>query len=211
MVPVAVVAYSSNPIIHAGLSTILRANRNIRVLRNQHIVNADVVVIAADTVTNETIATLREVASRSSARIVLLSNEIAVNDVSTLAKFGVVTIISRSSATTEPRLIEIVLAAAKESRLPASKILARLQTQLKPKRPGTLWPIELDTTGLDYREKILLKLMSEGHSTEEIANKMDYSEGSVNLIIRRILSCLGVHSRVEAVGHAIRTGQLDLD
>jgi DNA-binding NarL/FixJ family response regulator len=211
MGPIAVVVYSNDPIIHAGLSTIFHSNAHVRVLQDRHIADADVAVIAATVVDAETMATLREVTGRSSARSVLLSNEIPVTDLSTLATCGIVAILPRSSATTEARLIKTVISAASESRLPASRSLPRLQAQLRKKRPGALSPAELDTDNLDHQEKIVLRLLSEGHNTEEIAKTMGYSKGAINLILRRILSRLGVRNRTEAVGYAMRTGQLDPD
>ncbi|MFI9380116.1 LuxR C-terminal-related transcriptional regulator [Kutzneria sp. NPDC052558] len=211
MEPIAVVVYSTDPIIYTGLSAILHSNANVHVLGDQHIADADVAVVAANVVDNETMTTLREVAGRSSARSVLISNEIPLAELSTLAKYGIVTILPRCSATTEGRLIKAVLTAAQESRLPASRNLPRLQAQLRQKRRGALWPNELDAVNLDRQEKILLRLISEGHTTDEIASKMDCSKSAIYLGIRRILSQLGVHNRSEAVGHAMRIGQLDPD
>lgn len=63
---------------------------------------------------------------------------------------------------------------------------------------------------LTPREREILSLLVQGHSTRDMAQTLVISASTVRNHIRHILSKLGVHSRLEAVAFAIRHGLADL-
>ena len=63
-----------------------------------------------------------------------------------------------------------------------------------------------DTYGLSPREREVLNILAEGRTDRDIAARLFISERTVHVHVRRILSKLGVSSRTEAAGVAIRQG-----
>jgi DNA-binding NarL/FixJ family response regulator len=63
-----------------------------------------------------------------------------------------------------------------------------------------------DAYGLSPREQEVLVIVAEGRTDREIAARLFISERTVHVHVRRILAKLGVASRTEAAGLAIRQG-----
>ena len=61
-------------------------------------------------------------------------------------------------------------------------------------------------SGLAEREIEVLRLLSEGFDTVEIAAKLCYSERTVKNVIHDVTSRLGLRNRSHAVSYAIRNG-----
>jgi DNA-binding NarL/FixJ family response regulator len=59
---------------------------------------------------------------------------------------------------------------------------------------------------LTEREREILEALADGATTPEIAAELEISPATVQSHVRHILAKLDVHSRVEAVGAAWRTG-----
>lgn len=70
--------------------------------------------------------------------------------------------------------------------------------------PGSSKPSELDV--LTDRETEVLSKIAQGHSNVEIADLLFLSEGTVKSHVNRILTKLGLHSRVQAVVFAYESG-----
>jgi DNA-binding CsgD family transcriptional regulator/tetratricopeptide (TPR) repeat protein len=64
----------------------------------------------------------------------------------------------------------------------------------------------VDTYGLSPREREVLNIVAEGRTDRDIAARLFISERTVHVHVRRILAKLGVSSRTEAAGVAIRQG-----
>jgi DNA-binding CsgD family transcriptional regulator len=69
----------------------------------------------------------------------------------------------------------------------------------------------VDTYGLSPREREVLNIVAEGRTDRDIAARLFISERTVHVHVRRILSKLGVSSRTEAAGVAIRQGLVPTD
>jgi DNA-binding CsgD family transcriptional regulator len=63
-----------------------------------------------------------------------------------------------------------------------------------------------DAYGLSPREREVLDILAEGRTDRDIAARLFISERTVHVHVRRILAKLGVSSRTEAAGVAIRQG-----
>lgn len=69
---------------------------------------------------------------------------------------------------------------------------------------------EVDYEGLTDREKQVLKLIAEGHTTKEIASILDISVKTVMGHRSHLMEKLDLHSRTELVKFAIRKGLIDI-
>jgi DNA-binding CsgD family transcriptional regulator len=68
-----------------------------------------------------------------------------------------------------------------------------------------------DAYGLSPREQEVLNILAEGRTDRDIATRLFISERTVHVHVRRILAKLGVSSRTEAAGVAIRQGLVPTD
>jgi DNA-binding CsgD family transcriptional regulator len=68
-----------------------------------------------------------------------------------------------------------------------------------------------DAYGLSPREQEVLVILAEGRTDRDIAARLFISERTVHVHVRRILAKLGVSSRTEAAGVAIRQGLVPAD
>ena len=64
----------------------------------------------------------------------------------------------------------------------------------------------VESYGLSPREREVLNIVAEGRTDRDIAARLFISERTVHVHVRRILAKLGVSSRTEAAGVAIRQG-----
>ena len=63
-----------------------------------------------------------------------------------------------------------------------------------------------DAYGLSPREREVLNILAEGRTDRDIAARLFISERTVHVHVRRVLAKLGVSSRTQAAGVAIRQG-----
>ena len=64
--------------------------------------------------------------------------------------------------------------------------------------------------GLSAREQEVLALMADGRTTSEIADRLAISGLTVQSHVKNIFTKLGVHSKVEAIRFAWRSGMLEI-
>jgi DNA-binding NarL/FixJ family response regulator len=109
---------------------------------------------------------------------------------------------------------DTVIRAIKAVNAGESSIDASLLAELvASSRPGERSDGEGDDTALSNlspRELEALKLLSGGLTNKEIAQRMNYSVGTVKNVVQRIIGKLGVSDRTQAAVHAVRAG-LDVD
>jgi two-component system response regulator NreC len=70
---------------------------------------------------------------------------------------------------------------------------------------------EKEYSNLTPREQEVLTLIAEGHSNTEIANELFISIKTVDRHRENIMRKLNMHSRIDLVKYAIRTGLIDID
>jgi len=71
---------------------------------------------------------------------------------------------------------------------------------------GLLSPTRVGQSALSARELDVLQRLGDGASTTEIAGALYVSVNTVRNHVQSIMQKLGVHSRLEAVAHAVRSG-----
>ncbi|MFN3436890.1 MAG: response regulator [Acidovorax sp.] len=91
----------------------------------------------------------------------------------------------------------------------ARKILARAASVPLPTEPALHSPNATGATvALSAREQQVLKLVSKGFSTDEVAQALGVSRTTVRTFVRRIYAKLEVNNRAEAIHEAHRKGLL---
>ena len=98
-------------------------------------------------------------------------------------------------------------AAAGELVLPAAHLTALLHLVGEP-RVGHGLPDRMGK--LTRREREILSLLAEGRTTGDIARALSISVLTVQSHVKNLLAKLGVHSKVEAIRYAWRSGEIEI-
>jgi DNA-binding NarL/FixJ family response regulator len=85
-------------------------------------------------------------------------------------------------------------------------LLGRILRDLARVSEEVLEPRGLSLTLLSQREREVLRLVSEGHPTREVAERLCYSERTIKNVLHDVATKLGARSRSQAVAHAVREG-----
>ncbi|MFG7942317.1 helix-turn-helix transcriptional regulator [Streptomyces cacaoi] len=187
------------------MSSQLSATPNIEVLAVGSTVPADVAVFVTERMTVDVTSALRRVKNTSRIPVVLIASDIDRADLFTAVECNVVGVLPRAAATSK-RIEEAVLTAAAGGGVLPSKLLGELLRQFERMQREVLSPHGLHTSGLTPREIDVLRLMSEGLDTAEIAVQMCLSERAVKRVVSGVTHRLNLRNRPHAVAYALRSG-----
>jgi len=197
--------HTTDMISRAGLASQLRPQPRVRVLVDEEQHLADVAVVVADTVDEQTVRMLRALRSRGINKLVLVATEIDDAGLVAAAEAGVAGLIRRSEATSE-RLVSVIEAASAGDGAVPPDLLGRLLAQIGQLQRAVLGPRGLTFTGLTEREIAVLRLVADGMDTAEIAAKLSYSQRTVKNVLHDVTSRLHLRNRSHAVAYALRHG-----
>ena len=198
-VRVAVVA--ADPLVRAGLLAELRDKPGVQVSDAREDTPADVVLAVA-----EPGRELGELLEKTGAtRLVLVTGDTRPAELWNAVEHGLVVLVPRAEATPGRLLQAVTDAHAGHGDLPPDQ-LGPLLRGLSRLHREVLAPRELTLSGLSRREADVLRLLSDGMDTAEIAARMTYSERTVKNILHSLLSRLGLRNRTHAVAYALREG-----
>ena len=199
-----VYVYAHDPISQAGLASQLRARPEILVV-DDDVDRAQVAVVVADDVDDETIRTVRAIQRNGIPRVVLVITRL--DDAGMIAgiEAGACGLLRRSEALPEHLAESIVRAASGDGRVPAD-LLGRLLEHVGRLQRQVLSPRGLTISGLTEREIEVLKLVADGFDTAEIAGRLAYSERTIKNIIHDVTARLNLRNRSHAVAYAVRNG-----
>jgi DNA-binding NarL/FixJ family response regulator len=111
--------------------------------------------------------------------------------------------VSKTDATVG-RVLDVVRAAATGEALIDTNVLPRLVHQLQAERSRSR-EVQAALGRLTAREQEVLCLLTQGMRNDAMADALSISVQTVTTHVQRILSKLGVHSRLEAVALAARS------
>ena len=98
-------------------------------------------------------------------------------------------------------------AAAGELILPAAHLVALVEL-VRASRVGSMKGRRIDS--LTRREREVLALLADGRTTQEVAQALSISVMTVQSHVKNLLAKLGVHSKVEAIRYAWRSGAISM-
>lgn len=194
-----------DPISQAGVASQLRPRPEVRVAAPPEADDAQIVVVVADAVDDETVALLHGLQRGGQARIVLVAGNLNDDDLIRAVETGVVGLVRRTEATPDRLVAVIVAAAAGEGSVPPD-LLGRLLTQVGKLQRSVLGPRGISFTGLSTREVEVLRLVADGLDTIEIAGRLSYSERTVKNVLHDVTTRLQLRNRSHAVAYAVREG-----
>ncbi len=202
--------YAPSPLLHAGAQTLLRQNDTIGVLADPSRAQADVLVVVEEAISDRTMAVIRASHSNSPPRLflrcVIATDGFRSSDLMPALDAGLVAVMSLPD--TPARLVTAVLTANDGALDLTPDLQAILLEQLRRLRHHVLEPSGLTLSGLSTRECEVLRLISEGLTTEEIATYLNYSERSIKNVLHAMTTRLGLRNRAHAVAYAVRAGAI---
>jgi DNA-binding NarL/FixJ family response regulator len=200
-----VAVLASDPITEAGLTALLRCRDEFDVLPPHDETAADVVVVAQESVSAGCLAALRDIAARTSARLVVILRDHCDVHLFTAVEYGVASVLLLGQITSERLTCAITTVAAGGVQFPED-IQAQLVAQIRHVHRNVLEQHGLNAHGLNHREMDVLRLVANGFGLREVASKMSCSERTVKSVLHAATSRLGMGSRIEAVAYASRVG-----
>ncbi|MCO8273438.1 response regulator transcription factor [Actinoplanes sp. TRM 88003] len=207
MEQIRVAVQATDPLSHAGLAALLQFRGDLTVVRNAQRAEADVLVVAAERLSTEVVATLRRAGAETGAPVVLVVGEIDEGDLLTAVECRVVAILPRGAVSAD-RLAHSVKAAATGGGVLPPNLVGELLKHVERMQRDVLTPNGLNASGLTPREIDVLRLMADGFDTNEIAGKLCYSERTVKNVIYGVTHRLKLRNRSHAVAYALRAGMI---
>jgi DNA-binding NarL/FixJ family response regulator len=207
MEQVRVAVQATDPLSHAGLAALMQYRTDLNVLRTAQRAEADVLLVAAERLTPDVVASLRRAGAEVGAPVVLVTQEISEAELLTAVECRVVAILPRGAVTGE-RLAHSIRAAAAGGGVMPPNLVGELLKHVERMQRDVLTPNGLNASGLTPREIDVLRLMADGFDTNEIAGKLCYSERTVKNVIYGVTHRLKLRNRSHAVAYALRAGMI---
>jgi DNA-binding NarL/FixJ family response regulator len=200
-----VVLYASDPVSEIGIAGQLRARPEVRLLGDGDREAAQVGVLVFDTIDDEAVRMVRKIQRNGCPRTLLVVNHLDEAGMLVAIEAGVCGFLRRSETRPETLVDGIRAAAAGDGTVPAD-LLGRLLSQVSLIHQQVLAPRGLSFSGLSEREVEVLRLLSEGHATSEVARRLCYSERTVKNVLQDMTRRHNLRNRTHAVAYALRQG-----
>lgn len=201
---VRVAVQANDPVSAMGIGGELRLRPDVLVIDSGDTA-ADVVVVVADEVDSAAVCAIRSARRDGWARVVVVVTRLDDAGLLAAVEAGACGLLRRSEASAE-RVAEAVVTAAKGDGAVPADLLGRLLNQVSRLQRHVLAPRGLSLNGFTDREVDVLRLLSEGWDTSEIASKLSYSERTVKNVIHDITARHQLRNRSHAVAYALRAG-----
>jgi DNA-binding NarL/FixJ family response regulator len=212
--PVKVAILAGDPVTGQGAAAFLAACKEIKLLPADRGHEAEVVLILVNSITEETLGWMRDVAARADRAdradgvgFVLVGDGVREHHVLQAVSCGPVSVIPRREADFERILRAINGVRRGRLEMPDHAVgwLAKLQRSVQQ---DVLAPRGLTAAGFETREVEVLRLLADGLDTLEISARLCYSERTIKNIIHGVLTRFDLRNRAQAVAYAMRTGAL---
>jgi DNA-binding NarL/FixJ family response regulator len=203
--PTRISVRADDPLTAAGIAAMLAGRPEYQLLPRNREHDADIIVVATASATVEFVQALRHLATQTTARFVLVLDGQFTADLATAADTGLAAVIPRPQISAERLNRTLTAVACGHAELPID-LQGRLLDQIRRLQRDVLAPRGLNAHGLDNREVEVLRLLAEGMSVLNIADKLLYSERTVKNILHSLIARLGFRNRTQAVAYALRAG-----
>ena len=198
-----VCVHARDPVSRAGVLAELRPRPEVDIVDDD--LEAEVAVVVADRLDEESERTIRALRRRTDARVVTVLADVENSAVLAAVEAGANGLLRRADADAE-RLVRTIRASARGDGSIPPDLLGRLFNQIGRLQNQVLVPRGLTLSGVTEREVEVLRLVAEGLDTTEIASKLAYSERTIKNILHDVVARYGLRNRSHAVAYALREG-----
>ncbi|MBW4720261.1 helix-turn-helix transcriptional regulator [Saccharothrix obliqua] len=202
-IPVAV--YAEDPVLRTGVTHQLRPRPEVEVLTTAEESRALVALVVVDEVDEAAARLLRRLRRSSTARTGVVVSRFDHDALQVTVDCGVSAVVRRVEAD-QDRLVATVLALAKGEAVLPGDLVGRLLDHVGRLQRSVLDPNAPTLSTLTPREADMLRLISEGLDTAEIAVRMSFSERTVKNVLHEVSTRLNLRNRAHAVGYVMRHG-----
>lgn len=207
---VRIAVISGDPLTADGVAAYLRARHEVRVMPHGKHQNADIVLVLATDVTEETLGwmqTVHEQSTNASMRIVLVATSLREQHLTRAIGYGLASVLPRQETGYDKIVRAVVDTHHGRPHMP-ERVVGWLVEQNRTVQRDVLAPRGLTAAGLETREVDVLKLLADGMDTGEIAATLNYSERTIKNVLHGLMSRLDLRNRSHAVAYALRAGAL---
>jgi len=141
---------------------------------------------------------MKKVIDTDISRLLIITNENKREHIQSLLDLGIKGIVTKSCSKDE--ILNAIKSVSKDSRFYCNRVLDALMDQEEEKE------INCDPTVLSQREFEVLKLITKGYKTAEIADELYVSVHTINSHRKNILKKLNLKSPTELIVYAMETG-----
>ncbi|MFF4873480.1 response regulator transcription factor [Streptomyces sp. NPDC090109] len=202
---VTVAVYAADPVLRVGVVQQLRQRPEAELVDDADAESAQVSLVVVDGLDDDVTALLTRLRYNGATRAGLVIGTLGVGGLQRVIECGVSAVLRRSEAD-QDQLVHLVLAVANGEGVLPGDLLGELLGHVGSLRRSALDPGALSLSTLTAREAEMLRLVSEGLDTAEIARKTSYSERTVKNVLHEITTRLQLRNRAHAVGYALRNG-----
>ncbi|MFH8801191.1 LuxR C-terminal-related transcriptional regulator [Streptomyces sp. NPDC017936] len=200
-----VAVYAADPVLRAGVVQQLRQRPEIELVDDVDAERAQVSLVVVDGIDDDVAALLNRLRYNSTTRTGLVIGTLGGGGLQRVIECGVSAVLRRAEAD-QDQLVRLVLATANGEGVLPGDLLGELLGHVGSLQRSGLDPGALSLSTLTTREADMLRLVSEGLDTAEIARKTSYSERTVKNVLHEIITRLQLRNRAHAVGYALRNG-----
>nr|WP_225320865.1 LuxR C-terminal-related transcriptional regulator [Streptomyces luteolifulvus] len=201
---VTVAVYAADPVLRVGVVQQLRQRPEVDLV-DADAGAAEVSLVVVDKVDDECVALLHRLRHNNATRTGLVIGTLGAGALQRVIECGVAAVLRRIEAD-QDQLLHLVLAIANGEGVLPGDLLGKLLSHVGSLQRSALDPGALSLSTLTTREADMLRLVSEGLDTAEIARKTSYSERTVKNVLHEITTRLQLRNRAHAVGYALRNG-----
>ncbi|MEU3415741.1 MULTISPECIES: helix-turn-helix transcriptional regulator [unclassified Streptomyces] len=200
-----VAVYAADPVLRLGVVQQLRQRPEIDLLADADAERAQVSLVVVDHVDDDVAALLHRLRHNTATRTGLVVATLGSGSLQRVIECGVAAVLRRAEAD-QDQLLRLVLAIANGEGVLPGDLLGKLLSHVGSLQRSALDPRGLSLSTLTTREADMLRMVSEGLDTAEIARKTSYSERTVKNILHEVITRLQLRNRAHAVGYALRNG-----
>lgn len=202
-IPVAV--YAEDPVLRTGVTHQLRPRPEVEVLDRHDHGRAAVALVVVDVVDQAAATLLRRLRRSSGTRTGVVVGRFDQDALQTTIDCGVAAVVRRAEAD-QDRLVATAVALHKGEAVLPGDLLGLLLNHVGRLQRSVLDPNGPTLSTLSTREADMLRLISEGYDTTEIAARMSFSERTVKNVLHEVTTRLQLRNRAHAVGYVMRHG-----
>lgn len=202
---VTVAVYAADPVLRLGVVQQLRQRPEIDLLADAEAERAEVSLVVVDHVDDDVAALLDRLRHNTGTRTGLVVATLGSGSLQRVIECGVAAVLRRAEAD-QDRLLRLVLAIANGEGVLPGDLLGKLLTHVGSLQRAALDSRSVSLSTLTTREADMLRMVSEGLDTAEIARKTSYSERTVKNVLHEVITRLQLRNRAHAVGYALRNG-----
>ncbi|SFY19669.1 helix-turn-helix transcriptional regulator [Streptomyces atratus] len=202
---VSVAVYAEDLILRTGVEHQIRPRPEIELIADAEADRAQVSLVVVDMVDERTVQLLQRLQRNTTTRTGLVVGFFESGALQTMIECGVAAVLRRGEAN-QDSLVHLVTAMANGEGVLPGDLLGKLLDHVSSLQRTVLDPRGLSLSTLTTREAEMIRLVSEGYGTAEIAQKTSYSERTVKNVLHEVVTRLELRNRAHAVGYTMRHG-----